>query len=142
MAAEGAERFLHTLEVVSSIATERANDVFKYGVSRLFSIRCLPHLADHADRLIEQTALSATKTSPPAGHTLVLARRAKGNYVNRINLAAVYLPDVAKVLKRRKSFRCYGNGVFLYLRRPNRMHSGKLTGKKKSAASIKQAAYS
>ena len=75
-----------------------------------------------------------------SGDAHILAWTAKGDDVHRWQLCTMQSADIAEVLYLRQPFFCHTNGKRFNFRRPDRHNACQQSGKRKTAAAIKEAA--
>ena len=73
------------------------------------------------------------------GNGKILTGRTECDHIHRFNLRSVYFRHAAQMLHARKSFLGHANGIWFYLAGPYGRESILVSGKRESAAAVKEA---
>ena len=89
---------------------------------------------------MKQRRTAAVQTGSFSGDAHILAWTAKGDDVHRRQLCTMQTADIAEVLYLRQPFFCHTNRKRFNFRRPDRHNACQQSGKRKTAAAVKEAA--
>ena len=98
------------------------------------------HFSDDTDCFVKQRRTAAVQTGSFSGDAHILAWTPKGDDVHKRQLCTMQTADIAEVLYLRQPFFCHTNGKRFDFRRPDRHNACQQSGKRKTAAAVKEAA--
>ena len=98
------------------------------------------HFSDDTDCFVKQRRTAAVQPCAFSSNTHILAWTAKGDDVHRWQLCTMQSADIAEVLHLRQPFLCHTNSKRFNFRRPDRHNACQQSGKRKTAAAVKEAA--
>ena len=119
---------------------QRIRNILPDDIPWISAISCTPHFLYDPDGFIEQAGAGAVQTFPPARDAHILAGRAKGDDVHRLDFPAIHPGDIAVMLHKRQPLCGHPDGERLNLRCPNGGNAGEQAAQGEAAGAVKEAA--